>query len=70
VTIHLPPYGGVFARAGYEWNEGKRGATYMFGARLDTMPAVMVVMGLAGYFVAEALVQHDWSGEDFIVTPE
>jgi hypothetical protein len=61
VTLHVPPYGGVFARAGYEWAEDKRGTTYMVGARLDTVPAGAVIVGLALWALIEAAKQKDWS---------
>jgi hypothetical protein len=61
VTVHVPPYGGVFARAGYEWAETKRGATYMVGARFDTVPAAAIIIGLAMYALAVAAKEKDWS---------
>jgi hypothetical protein len=61
VTLHVPPYGGVFARTGYEWADTKRGATYMVGARLDTVPAGAVIVGLALWALIEAAKQKDWS---------
>ena len=34
-TVHLPPFGGVFARVGYEAGDRGNGVTYMAGLRID-----------------------------------
>jgi hypothetical protein len=68
VTIHVPPYGGVFGRIGYEWNEGRRGSTYMVGARLDTLPAGVAACALAAWILVEAWRRNPPSLEDLLDT--
>lgn len=64
VVLHAPPWGGVFARAGYEWMDDpmtKSGRTWMVGLRFDTVPASFLVMTAVVGALVEAVKGADWS---------
>lgn len=70
MTVHIPPYGGVFARGGYEWAGNKQGATYMVGARLDTVPSTIALAALLVVGLVRSAKDHDFSLWDFIPVAE
>jgi hypothetical protein len=59
--VHIPPFGGIFVRGGYEASSLGTGATWMLGARFDNKPAKL----LFGAAAAAVLAYAAWkSGVD------
>lgn len=60
VALAVPPYGGLFARIGYEVGDQGKGMTYFAGAQLGSKPTIAIgaLIGL-GYLIYYAAMNID-----------